>query len=83
MAKRIETGGKPVKFDGSETVPTGAKKPSNAYSKGEKTDDAGNVNKVGGNAGKLKPAVKPTTSQASGVNNKSVVGESRTAKRRI
>jgi hypothetical protein len=81
--KRPETGAKAVKFDGSETVPTGAKKPSNAYSKGEKTDDAGNVNKVGGNAGKLKPATKPTTSQASGVNNKSVVGESKTAKRRI
>jgi hypothetical protein len=81
--KRLETGGKPVKFDGSETVPTGAKKPSNAYTKGETTDDAGNVNKVGGNAGKLKPAAKPTTSQASGVNNKSVVGESKTAKRRI
>jgi hypothetical protein len=44
-----------------------------AYSNKTKEDDAGNINKVGGNAGKaMKAAPKPVTSQASGVNNKSL-----------
>lgn len=44
-----------------------------AYTNKTKEDDAGNINKVGGNAGKaMKAAPKPVTSQASGVNNKSL-----------
>jgi hypothetical protein len=83
--KRLETGGKPVKFDGAETVPTSAKKPSNIYSKGEKEEDFGNINKVGGNAGKTAFKTKaPAPKSEDPGKSKSPVAESKkTAKRRI
>jgi hypothetical protein len=68
--KRIQTGGAPVKFAGeSETVPAKAQAPSNAYSKGQKEDSAGNINTVGANAGKTAfktkaPAPKTETTKA-------------------
>jgi hypothetical protein len=82
--KRLETGGKPVKFDGAETVPTSAKKPSNIYSKGEKEEDFGNINKVGGNAGKTAFKTKaPAPKNEDPGKSKSPVAESKTAKKRI
>ena len=69
----------PVKFSGdSETVPTGPKGPSNYGSKGEKeVPGAGKFKNAPAQKGaKLDNAPKPTTSQASGVNNKSVVAKS-------
>ena len=79
---KVETAGvKPVKFSGdSEAVPTSPKKPSNAYSKGEKdVEGASNWKNVPGKDNfkeKGESAPKPVTSQASGVNNKSVVAKS-------
>ena len=82
--KRLETGGKPVKFDGAETVPTSAKKPSNIYSKGEKEEDFGNINKVGGNAGKTAFKTKaPAAKNEDPGKSKSPVAESKTAKKRV
>jgi hypothetical protein len=83
--KRIQTGGAPVKFAGdSESVPTSAKGPSNAYSKGQKEDSAGNINTVGANAGKTAFKTKATAPKAETVKAKSPVPESkRTTKRRI
>ena len=83
--KRLDTGGKPVKFDGAETVPTSAKKPSNIYSKGEKEEDFGNINKVGGNAGKTAFKTKaPAPKSEDPGKSKSPVAESKkTVKRRI
>jgi hypothetical protein len=82
--KRLETGGAPVKFDGSEAVPTSAKKPSNIYSKGEKEEDFGNINKVGGNAGKTAFKTKaPAAKNEDPGKSKSPVAESKTAKKRI
>jgi hypothetical protein len=81
--KRLETGGKPVQFDGAETVPTSAKKPSNIYSKGEKEEDFGNINKVGGNAGKTAFKTKAPAPKTETIKAKSPVAESKTAKRRI
>lgn len=83
--KRIETGASPVKFAGdSETVPTSAKKPSNAYSKGEREEDFGNINKVGGNAGKTAFATRAPAPKAENIKARSPVAETkRTAKRRI
>ena len=77
---------KPVKFSGdSEAVPTSPKGPSNFYSKGEtQVKDANNWKNAPAQAGQdLEKAPAPTKSQASGVNTKSPVAESRTAKRRI
>jgi len=76
--KRLQTGANPVKLGGTaETVPTSAKKPSNAYAKGEKTEDFGNVNVPGGTAGKTGFKTKAPAS-------KSPVSETkRTTKRRI
>jgi hypothetical protein len=83
--KRLETGGNPVKLGGSsETVPTSAKKPSNAYAKGEKQEDFGNINKVGGTAGKTAFKTKVATPKTETVKAKSPVAETkRTTKRRI
>jgi len=71
---------KPVKFaDGGQAQPTGPKGPSNAYSKGEgQVKGAGQFkNAPGVNGGKTQPAPKPETKQASGVNVKDVVPESK------
>jgi hypothetical protein len=82
--KRVGTGGAPVKFaDGSETVPTSPKAPSNAYAKGQKEEDFGNINKVGGDASKGAKAPAAVKTQASGVNTKSPVSESRKTRSRI
>jgi len=71
---------KPVKFSGaSEAVPTSPKGPSNAYAKGETSvKGAGSFkNAPGQKKQDLSAAPKATTSQASGVNTKSPVSESR------
>lgn len=71
---------KPVKFSGqAETVPTAPKAPSNAYAKGEtQVKGAGSFkNAPGQKKQDLSAAPKATTSQASGVNTKSPVSESR------
>jgi hypothetical protein len=76
---------KPVKFSGhSETVPTGPKGASNAYSKGETSvKDANNWKNAPAQASQdLESAPKPVTKDAAGAV-KSPVAESRTAKRRI
>jgi len=77
---------KPVKFSGaSEAVPTGPKEPSSYPTKG-KTDvkHANQWKNAPAQAGQdLEKAPAPTKSQASGVNTKSPVAESRTAKKRI
>ena len=80
--KVVSTGANPVKFTGSpESVPTSPKNPSNAYTKGETSvKGAGSFkNSPGQKNADPAAAPKPTTSQASGVNNKSVV-ESRKRK---
>jgi hypothetical protein len=83
--KRLQTGGNPVKLGGtSESVPTSAKKPSNAYAKGEKTENFGNVNVPGGNAGKTGFKTKAPAPKTETVKAKSPVAEARrTTKRRI
>ena len=76
---------KPVKFSGaSESVPTGPKGPSNAYSKGETSvKDANNwKNAPAQNNADLEKAPAPSKGD-NGVNSRSPVAESRTAKRRI
>lgn len=76
---------KPVKFSGdNETVPTGPKGPSNAYAKGETSVKDANKwkNAPAQNNADLEKAPTPSKGD-NGVNNKSPVAESRTAKRRI
>ena len=78
--KVVATGANPVKFTGSpETVPTSPKAPSNYGSKGETSvKGAGSFkNSPGQKKQDGESAPKPTTSQASGVNTKSTLGESR------
>ena len=75
---------KPVKFSGdSEAVPTSPKGPSNFYSKGEtQVKDANNWKNAPAQAGQdLEKAPAPTKSQASGVNTKSPVAESRNVRK--
>jgi hypothetical protein len=79
---------KPVKFSGaSESVPTSAKAPSNAYTKGEtQVKGAGSFKNAPAQnnfSEKGEKAPAPVKSQATGVNAKSPVAESRTAKKRI
>jgi len=74
---------RPVKFSGStESMPTGPKGPSNAYSKGEsQVKDANNwKNAPAQRKQDLTAAPKPTTTQAAGTNTKSPVAESRKRK---
>jgi hypothetical protein len=76
---------RPVKFSGStESMPTGPKGPSNAYSKGEgQVKDANNwKNAPAQRKQDLMAAPKPTTTQAAGTNTKSPVAESRRNKRK-
>ena len=80
--KVVSTGAKPVNVTGSpEAVPTAPKAPSNAYTKGETSvKGAGSFkNSPGQKKQDGEAAPKPTTSQASGTNNKSIV-ESRKRK---
>ena len=83
--KRLQTGGEPVKLGGSaESVPASAKKPSNAYTKGEKQENFGNINVPGGTAGKTGYKTKAPAPKTETVKAKSPVAESkRTTKRRI
>ena len=71
---------RPVKFSGaSESVPTSPKGPSNFYSKGEtQVKDASKwKNAPAQNNADLEKAPAPTKSQASGMNTKSPIAESR------
>jgi hypothetical protein len=71
---------KPVKFAGAaEAVPTSPKGPSNAYAKGEtQVKGAGSFKNSPGHKGQdLDKAPAPTKSQASGMNDKSPVAESK------
>jgi hypothetical protein len=77
---------KPVNFSGgTEANPTGPKAPSNYGSKGEtQVKGAGSFKNAPAQAKQsLEKAPAPTKTQASGVNTKSPVAESRTAKKRI
>ena len=77
---------KPVKFSGdTESVPTSPKAASNAYTKGEtQVKHAGQFKNAPAQAGQdLEKAPAPTKSQASGVNTKSPVAESKKATKRI
>ena len=77
---------KPVKFSGaSESVPTSPKAASNAYTKGEtQVKHAGQFKNAPAQSGQdLEKAPAPTKSQASGVNTKSPVAESKKATKRI
>jgi hypothetical protein len=77
---------RPVKFSGdTESVPTSPKAPSNYGTKGEtQVKGAGSFKNAPAQAKQsLEKAPAPTKTQASGVNTKSPVAESRTAKKRI
>lgn len=77
---------KPVKFSGaSETVPTSPKAPSNPYTKGEtQVKHAGQFKNAPAQASQdLEKAPAPTKSQASGVNTKSPVAESKKTLKKI
>ena len=77
---------KPVKFSGaSEAVPTSPKSPSNPYTKGEtQVKHAGQFKNAPAQAGQdLEKAPAPTKSQASGVNTKSPVAESKKTVKKI
>jgi hypothetical protein len=83
--KRVQAGGAPVKFAGeSETVPKSATNPNNAYSRGQKEDNAGNINTVGANAGKTAFKTKAPAPKAETTKARSPVPESKkSTKRRI
>lgn len=77
---------KPVKFSGqAESVPTSPKNPSNAYSKGEtQVKGAGQFkNAPAQKTQDLEKAPAPVKSQASGVNTKSPVSESKKSVKKI
>lgn len=77
---------KPVKFSGdTESVPTSPKSASNAYTKGEtQVKHAGQFKNAPAQAGQdLEKAPAPTKSQASGVNTKSPVAESKKATKKL
>ena len=77
---------KPVKFSGAaETVPTGPKGAANAYAKGEtQVKGAGQFKNAPGHKGQdLDKAPAPVKSQASGVNQKSPVAESKKIVKKI
>lgn len=77
---------KPVKFSGdTEGVPTSPKAPSNAYTKGEgQVKGAGSFKNAPAQAGQdLEKAPAPVKSQATGVNTKSPVAESKVATKKI
>ena len=77
---------KPVNFSGhAEAVPTSPKAPSNAYSKGEtQVKGAGAFKNAPGHKGQdLDKAPAPVKSQASGVNDKSPVAESKKVTKKI
>lgn len=77
---------KPVHFSGqSETVPTSPKEPTNAYAKGKtQVKDATSWKNAPAQAGQdLESAPKAHTGQASGVNTKSPVAESKKTVKRI
>jgi hypothetical protein len=77
---------KPVKFAGdAEAVPTSPKAPSNAYSKGEsQVKHAGQWKNAPAQAGQdLEKAPAPVKTQASGVNTKSPVSESKKTVKKI
>jgi hypothetical protein len=83
--KIVQTGANPVKFSGSgETVPTSAKAPSNAYTKGEtQVKGAGTFkNAPGGKSVDPTAAPKPKHGD-NGANAKSIVGESRKTVKKI
>jgi hypothetical protein len=84
-ANKGQTGmaSRPVNFAGKdETVPTGPKTASNAYTKGESSvKGAGSFKNAPGQSNKtMAPATKPTTSQPAGTNQKSPVAEARRRK---
>ncbi len=77
---------KPVRFSGqAEAVPTSPKEPSNAYAKGKtQVKDATSWKNAPAQAGQdLEKAPSPVKSQASGVNTKSPVSESRKPVKKI
>ena len=65
-------GGKAVGGSPAETVPTGPKNPSNAYTKGQGTINSGNKNVPGANAAKIGKAPAAKKGEDSGINKKSI-----------
>ena len=65
-------GGKAVGGSPAETVPTGPKNPSNAYTKGQGTINSGNKNVPGANAAKIGKAPAAKKGEEGAINKKSI-----------
>jgi hypothetical protein len=72
VAGKNDMGGKVVGGSPDETVPTGPKNPSNAYTKGQGTINSGNKNVPGGNAAKIGKAPAAKKGEEGGINKKSI-----------
>lgn len=83
--KIVQTGANPVKFSGSgETVPTSAKAPSNAYTKGETQVKGAGTFKNAPGGKNVDPTAAPKPKHGdNGSNTKSIVGESRKTVKKI
>lgn len=72
VAGKNDMGGKVVGGSPDETVPTGPKNPSNAYTKGQGTINSGNKNVPGGDAAKIGKAPAAKKGEEGGINKKSI-----------
>ena len=72
VAPKNDMGGKAVGGSPAETVPTGPKNPSNAYTKGQGTINSGNKNVPGGNAAKIGKAPAAKKGEEGAINKKSI-----------
>ena len=72
VAGKNDMGGKVVGGSPDNTVPTGPKNPSNAYTKGQGTINSGNKNVPGGNAAKIGKAPAAKKGEEGAVNKKSI-----------
>lgn len=72
VAGKNDMGGKAVGGSPDETVPTGPKNPSNAYTKGQGTINSGNKNVPGGNAAKIGKAPAAKKGEEGAINKKSI-----------
>ena len=72
VAPKNDMGGKAVGGSPAETVPTGPKNPSNAYTKGQGTINSGNKNVPGANAAKIGKAPAAKKGEEGAINKKSI-----------
>ena len=72
VAGKNDMGGKAVGGSPAETVPTGPKNPSNAYTKGQGTINSGNKNVPGANAAKIGKAPAAKKGEEGAINKKSI-----------